>query len=175
MNKTIITAAAFAISSTAFAQVNVNQQPLIAEPTINYSLLVYGASLHMDKFGHRDTKKFRVAGDREMNGTNPGLGFEAERGGWLIGVGTYKDSWYKQAYMAYGGYRFTFGDVKGWHSNIAFKVGYLNGSGHHGPMALPTVGVGYKNVSLEFSGFPYDKDGNGGKGVVIATWLRFQF
>lgn len=149
--------------------------PLIAPTPINYSLLVYGAALHMDRFGHRDNRTFRSTGNRELNGVNPGLGLEAERSGWLVGAGTYEDSFYKQGYMAYGGYRFTFGDAKGWNANIALKAGYLHGSNRHGLMALPTVGVGYKNVSLEFSAFPYHTDDKGGKGVVVATWLRYTF
>lgn len=178
MNKTIISTLAIATiiaSATASAQTTVNEQPLIVDPSYNYSLLVYGASMHMDKFGHIDNRTFRSTGNRELNGINPGIGIEAERSGWLVGAGTYKDSFYKQGYMAYGGYRFTFGDMKGWNANVAIKAGYLHGSNRHGLMALPTVGVGYKNVSLEFSAFPYHTDDKGGKGVVIATWLRYTF
>lgn len=164
MKRTLIT---FALVAAAF--------PALADEPINYSVLAYGASVHMDRMGHRDGKLYRVTGDRELDGSNPGLGLEAQRGGWLIGAGTYRDSWYKQAYMTYGGYRWVFGNPQGWNANLALKVGYLNGSGHHGLMALPTAGIGYKHVSLEFSAFPYDKDGNGGRGLVIATWLRYQF
>ncbi|BAG41464.1 hypothetical protein [Ralstonia phage phiRSL1] len=146
------------------------------EPAISYSLLVYGASAHMDKVGHIDNRTFRPTGNRKLNAVNPGSGFgkRSAMAGWSVPVRTRTRST-NRGYMAYGGYRFKFGDEKGWNANVALKAGYLHGSNRHGLMALPTVGVGYKNVSLEFSAFPYHTDDKGGKGIVVATWLRYQF
>lgn len=128
------------------------------------SLLIYGGSHHF-------TSNLRHETQYKLNETNPGIGLEVSQDGWLVGAGTYKDSFYQQAYMAYAGYRWTIGDAKAWHANVALKAGYLNGSGHHGPALLPTVGVGYGPVSLEATAFP-SKVRNGG---VLAFWLRTTF
>lgn len=131
---------------------------------VDTSVLVYGGSYHFDGHGRHESRY-------DLNERNPGLGLEFEQSGWLAGAGTYKDSYRQQARMAYVGYRWTFGDTQGWHANVALKAGYLRGSGFDGPVALPTVGVGYGPVSLEATVVPR-KVSDGG---VIAFWLRYQF
>lgn len=131
---------------------------------VDTSVLLYGGSYHF-------TSGMRHETQYKLNEANPGIGVEVSQDGWLAGAGTYKDSFYQQAYMAYAGYRSGFGNPKGWHANVALKAGYLNGSGRHGLVALPTVGVGYGSVSLEATAFP-SKVRNGG---VLAFWVRYQF
>jgi len=131
---------------------------------LDTSVLLYGAAYHFD--GHMKHER-----QYKLNEANPGIGLEVESNGWLAGAGVYEDSFYKWAKMAYAGYRYTIGDAKQWHANIALKAGYLNGSGYNGFVALPTLGVGYGHVSLEATAFPSKVR----KGGVIAAWLRYQF
>lgn len=128
------------------------------------SVLLYGGSYHFNS--HMQHERSYL-----LNELNPGAGVEVSQNGWLVGAGTYKDSFYRWARMAYIGYRYDMGNPKGWHANVALKAGYLNGSGRDGLVALPTVGAGYGPVSLEATAFP-SRVRNGG---VLAFWLRYQF
>ncbi|MHA6837755.1 hypothetical protein [Ralstonia pseudosolanacearum] len=131
---------------------------------VDTSVLVYGGSYHFDGKGRHESKY-------DLNERNPGVGLEFSQDGWLAGAGMYRDSYREQAHMAYVGYRWTLGDTQGWHANAAVKVGYLRGSGYDGPVALPTVGVGYGPVSLEATVAPRKVNSGG----VVAFWLRYQF
>ncbi|QMV32524.1 hypothetical protein KMB83_gp04 [Ralstonia phage Anchaing] len=131
---------------------------------VDASLLVYGGLYHFDGKGRHER-------GYNLNEQNPGLGLEFEQGGWLVGAGTYRDSFREQARMAYVGYRFTFGNPQGFHANVALKGGYMRGSGYDGLVALPTLGIGYRAFSLEATAFP-SKIRSGG---VVAFWLRYQF
>lgn len=128
------------------------------------SLLLYGTSYHFN--GALKPTAYHY------NQANYGLGIEYSDAGWLVGAGTYLDSYNEQGYMLYGGYRWVFGNPREWHTSVAIKAGYLNGSGFHGPVALPVLGVGYNHVNLELSGAPA---AGHGKDSVLMMWLRYQF
>src|SRR5690242_8167059 len=104
--------------------------------------LVLGHSWH---FSHE-------GGGYSPNGWNWGGGLEYRRdtwhGQWIAGGMQYRDSFRQHAYAVYGGYQFTqpIGPINVF---AAVRAGYLNGSGHHGPGALPSVGIEYKRVALE--------------------------
>jgi hypothetical protein len=85
-----------------------------------------------------------------LNGDNYGLGLEyrSERG-WFAGGLTYRDSYRNQAYAGYVGYQYDVPIKNGWTAFGAIRAGYINGSGFHGIMAFPTVGVQYKRVAVE--------------------------
>lgn len=123
------------------------------------SVLLFGASYHMKSNGKHDDR---------FNEFNPGIGLEYEKNGFLGGALTYKDSYSKQAYAAYVGYRYYpfEGPVF-----VSLRAGYLNGSGFHQIVALPSLGFTYKNVSLEFTAIPYKQ----ADGAVAMTWLRISF
>lgn len=86
-----------------------------------------------------------------LNGNNPGIGLEYRPSGhhWFVGALTYYDSYRQQAYAGYVGYQYDVPIGGGWTAFGSVRAGYLNGSGFHGPVAFPTVGVQYKRVALE--------------------------
>jgi hypothetical protein len=89
----------------------------------------------------------------DVNQYNWGGGLEyrhdAWHGQWLAGGMTYRDSFRQQAYTVYGGYQFTEPLTDHLSVFAAVRAGYLNGSGWHGPGALPSFGITYRRVSLE--------------------------
>ena len=111
------------------------------------SLLVLGKSFH---FGGNTSG---------LNGTNPGIGAEYAWGptnglSWFSGALTYYDSYRHQAYAGYAGVRYSLPLVGGTSAFASLRAGYINGSGFHGPMVLPTVGIQYRNVALEVMYIP---------------------
>lgn len=85
-----------------------------------------------------------------LNGDNYGAGLEyrSDRG-WFVGGLSYRDSYRKQAYAGYVGYQYEIFQSGNWSPFVAVRAGYINGSGFHGAMVLPTVGVRYGRVSAE--------------------------
>ena len=108
-------------------------------------LVVLGKSFHFGQSGpHYD-----------YNGFNPGLGIEYRwDNGLFVGGMTYYDSFRKQAFAAYGGYQYTIPVTGNWSVFGALRAGYIHGSGFNGPMAMPSVGVTYKRVSIEATYIP---------------------
>jgi hypothetical protein len=110
-------------------------------------LVLLGKSWHM---GHEVP-----AGDvgYNVNQYNWGAGLEYRQdmwhGQWMVGGLTYRDTFRKQAYTLYGGYQFTVPVSDNWSVFASVRAGYVNGSGHHGPGALPSIGVRYRRVSVE--------------------------
>lgn len=123
------------------------------------SLVVYGLSKHMGSF------------KRQFNEVNWGLGVEVEQSGWLVGAGAYRDSYYEPAWQAYAGYRWDFPVAARTSVVLSLKAGYLNGSGFHGPVAYPTLGVRFGPVVVEGTVFPMRK----ADGAVGAIWARYVF
>lgn len=115
-------------------------------------LLILGKSWH---FGHNVP-----AGEvgYNVNQYNWGAGLEqrgdAWHGQWMVGGLTYRDTFRQQAYALYAGYQFTMPITANFSAFAAIRAGYVNGSGHHGPGALPSVGFTYKRVSLEATYIP---------------------
>ena len=115
-------------------------------------LLLMGKSWH---FGHEvapgragyDVNQYNWGGGLEYRG-------DAWHGKWLIGGLTYRDTFRQQAYTVYGGYQFTVPVSTNVSIFATVRAGYLNGSGHHGPGALPSVGITYRRVSLEATYIP---------------------
>lgn len=109
----------------------------------------------------------------DYNEFNPGVGIEYRwDNGWFVGGMTYYDSFRKQAIAAYGGYQYTM-HVKGdWSVFAALRAGYLHGSGINGPMAMPSVGVTYKRVSIETTFVPKVSQDTTN---VIAVFARWRF
>ncbi|BAU40157.1 hypothetical protein [Ralstonia phage RSP15] len=125
----------------------------------DYSLMVYGASYHIHNGKH----------NTNMNEFNPGLGLEYEiKDNLFVGASGYKDSFSKFGYNAYVGYRYYPFDGPVF---VSVRAGYLNGSGYHGFTALPSIGVTYKNLSLEFTTVPSRVY----SGTVSMAWLRWSF
>ncbi len=56
---------------------------------VDTSVLVYGGSYHFDGRGRHESKY-------NLNERNPGVGLEFSQDGWLIGAGTYRDSYREQ-------------------------------------------------------------------------------
>ena len=107
------------------------------------SLIVLGHSYHFGGNTHG------------LNGNNPGVGLEYSSGPWFGGGLTYYDSYRKQAYAAYLGYRYSIPVAGQWSAFVSARVGYLNGSGFHGPMVLPTAGFQYgKHAAIELMYIP---------------------
>lgn len=130
------------VASAAFAM------PAYAEN----DLLLMGKSWH---FGHSvgagqtgyDVNQYNWGGGLEHRG-------DAWHGQWLVGALTYRDTFRQQAYTVYGGYQFTVPISSDISVFATVRAGYLNGSGHHGPGALPSFGITYKRVSLEATYIP---------------------
>lgn len=132
--------------------------PLAAKASDGFDVLVFGKSFHFP--------------DNHYNQVNPGLGLEYHWDNWFVGALTYRDSFYKQAYSAYGGYRLPYHINEDWSVYASLRVGYLNGSGFHGPVALPTVGVTYKRVSVETLFIPKNCSNCS---AVVGLFLRISF
>jgi len=88
-----------------------------------------------------------------------GLEYRFDGTGFFIGGLTYHDTFRQQAYALYGGYQYTYHISDNLSAFTAIRAGYLNGSGHHGPGALPSVGITYKRVSLEAVYIPPKRGG----------------
>lgn len=115
-------------------------------------LLLMGKSWH---FGHEvaaghagyDVNQYNWGGGLEYRG-------DAWHGQWMVGALTYRDTFRQQAYTVYGGYQFAVPVSTNVSLFATVRAGYLNGSGHHGPGALPSVGITYKRISLEATYIP---------------------
>lgn len=106
-------------------------------------LLIMGKAFH---FG---------ANSAGLNEYNPGIGLEyRSEQHWFVGGLTYYDSFRKQAYAGYVGYQYDIPISTNWTVFGALRLGYLNGSGFHGLVAIPTIGVQYKRVALEAMTIP---------------------
>lgn len=133
--------------------------PICAQADEGPDLLLFGKSFH---FGN----------DHKYNEVNPGIGLEYHWDNWFIGALTYKDSYYKQAYSAYGGYRLPWKLNEDWSVFASIRAGYLHGSGFNGPVAFPTIGVQYKSAALEAMFIPKTCSTCAG---VFGLFLRFSF
>ncbi|MEJ0004414.1 MAG: hypothetical protein WDN30_14325 [Pararobbsia sp.] len=112
----------------------------------------------------------RLAGP--CNGWNPGLAVEARDGGFLAGAGGYRDSYNTFAKMAYVGYSYRHAVSENWFVGATVRAGYLDGSGFHNWVPLPSIEVGYKRVSLEATFIPAIKSSQCG---VLALWGESEF
>jgi hypothetical protein len=133
----------------------------VADP-ITYDALAFGKSFHV--------------GNHEAcgpcNGWNPGLALEARDGNWLVGAGGYRDSYNHFAKMAYVGYSYRHAVSDNWYLGATLRAGYLDGSGFHNWVPLPSVEVGYKRFSVEATYIPAIKSTQCG---VIALWGKWAF
>ena len=115
-------------------------------------LILLGKSWH---FGHEVPAG---AVGYNVNQYNYGAGLEYRaptwHGQWMVGGLTYRDTFRQQAYTIYGGYQFTMPVTDNWSVFATVRAGYINGSGHHGPGALPSVGITYKRVSIDATYIP---------------------
>lgn len=125
-----------------------------AQEVPHYDLMVMGKSWHFGHNVHPNTSTMTYAGP-DYNDYNPGLGLEYRwPNGLFVGGAAYYDSYRKTAYTAFVGYQLT------WHVSssvglfVAARAGYLNGSGVHGAVVIPSVGVEYKRVALEAEVIP---------------------
>lgn len=125
---------------------------LCASAHAEVDAVLLGKSWH---FGHKTTPG---QPGYDVNQYNWGGGLEyrapAWHGQWIAGGMTYRDTFRQQAYTVYGGYQFTAPLSANVSVFAALRAGYLNGSGHHGPGALPSFGVTYKRVSIEATYIP---------------------
>ena len=109
----------------------------------------------------------------DYNGVNPGLGVEYRwDNGFFVGGMTYYDSFRKQAVAGYGGYQYTVPVTGNWAVFGAVRAGYLHGSGINGLMAMPSVGVTYKRLSIETTFVPKVSHDTTN---VIAIFARWRF
>lgn len=126
-------------------------------------VLVFGASKHFQTNGHK------------YNEANLGLGAEwrpAADSPWIVGGFALRDSLYRTGYAAYGGYRLRHEFGNGWHAEATLRAGYLKDANYAGVAALPSIGFGYKAVTLEAAFIP--KIGNN-KTPVAVVWARISF
>lgn len=131
------------------------------------SALVFGKSYHPDR--------------RDLNEANYGAGLEiatnrAQTTGtdwqWLAGGYALKDSCNKTGYAGYGGGRATYTWESGFHVEATLRAGYLQDCYYGGPAALPSVGIGYGRVTLEYAYIPKLRSDIT---PVHVVWLRVRF
>lgn len=148
MNKVMIAALA-ALLTTGAAQADT-------------SVLVFGKSHHFHTEG------------RDYNETNLGGGVEWKPAdsGFLVGGFAVKDSMRKLGGAAYVGYRARYEFDSGVHVEATLRGGYLKDANFKGLAALPSVGVGYKNVTLEMTFLPKLSQT---KSPAAVAWLRIDF
>ncbi|MFM0174139.1 hypothetical protein PQR33_32965 [Paraburkholderia sediminicola] len=131
-------------------------------------LVLLGKSWH---FGHQ-VPAGEVGYNVNQYNWGGGLEYRFNGTGWFVGGLTYRDTFRQQAYTVYGGYRYTMPISDNWSVFASLRAGYLNGSGHHGPGALPSIGVTYRRVSIEAVYIPpAQKEGYN----CIAVFGRFAF
>jgi hypothetical protein len=145
--------------------------PVMADEP-HFEMVLMGKSWH---FGYKvpaNTPTMHYWGPN-YNNYNPGIGIEYRwPSGFFVGAITYYDSFRKQAISAYGGYQYTHRVSEDWSVFAALRAGYLHGSGINGPVALPSVGVQYKKVSIELEYIPKVRS----DGVnVIGVFGRWEF
>ncbi|MEO9383580.1 hypothetical protein [Chromobacterium phragmitis] len=136
----------------------------------DFSLLLFGASVH------------HGCSTCNLNQDNPGAGAEwafsgdQDRGRWFARAGAYRDSFRKNANYATLGWRREwemFGPVI---AGIGLQAGYLHGSGHNGPAALPTLSLGTKSFALEVGYLPRVNVGSHHPKTSVTTFnLRWTF
>lgn len=140
ITKIVLLAAATAgtLSCTEVAKASTQQAK--ADGKNSYSILLHGASYHSDQGRTWREGNYQIT--KRYNQVNLGLGLELEKEyeeyTIVYRTGTYKDSYFKQAFYATIGYRNTFlGDKEGFHVGASVNAGLLYGSGNHGLVATP--------------------------------------
>ena len=130
------------------------------------SVLVFGFSKHMS---HNYATKY--------NEFNYGLGLELNRegSGWLVGGFALKDSIDQVGWAAYGGYRLRYDFAPNWHIETTLRAGVLRDAYYTGPAALPSIGIGWKNVTIEATVIPPISMGNKGSELTAVVWGRVKF
>ncbi|MDQ7975909.1 hypothetical protein QYH69_01435 [Paraburkholderia sp. SARCC-3016] len=119
-------------------------------------LVLMGKSWH---FGH-DVPAGETGYNVNQYNWGGGLEYRFTPSGWFVGGLTYHDTFHQQAYALYGGYQYSVPLTDNLSAFAAIRAGYLNGSGWHGPGALPSFGIKYKRVSAEVVYIPPSgKDG----------------
>lgn len=136
-----------------------------AQEAPHFDVVVMGKSWH---FGNNVPQGYR---GYNFNDYNPGVGLEYRYpGGFFVGALTYHDSYRNQAYAGYVGYQLTHHVSSDWSVFAALRAGYLNGSGFHGAMAMPTVGVQYKRLAVELEVIPKVADHGVNEVGVFGRW-----
>ena len=125
-------------------------------------VLLFGKSHHFQTNGYK------------YNEVNVGAGLEYSPQGsnWLVGGFALKDSLSKIGGAAYVGYRVRHDLGAGWHVEATLRAGWLKDANYNAPAALPSIGIGYKNVTFETTFIP--KIGNNRTPVVV-VWARINF
>lgn len=125
-------------------------------------VLLFGKSQHFETQG------------QHYNQANYGAGAEwsPDGSGWVVGGFLLKDSLSHLGGAAYGGYRVRCEIGGGFHIEATLRAGYLSDANYMGPAALPSIGIGYKNVTVEAAYIP--KIG-ANKVPVAVVWARINF
>lgn len=127
------------------------------------------AEVDMLLLGH----SWHFGAEQPMNGNNPGAGLEYRSPqNWFVGALAYRDSYRRNAYSAYVGYEYDVPIAGYWTGFVALRAGYLNGSGFHGAMLLPTFGVAYRRVALEVLVLPKI---NANTTTMVGVFARIRF
>lgn len=155
--KAVIIAATLAVASAG-----VHAQA----PEANLEMLVFGKSFHTPR--------------RDYNEVNPGLGLEyvkehgrflGGQGSWLVGGFVVHDSCRRTGGAAYGGYRLTYPiSDSGVRFEATIRGGWLKDCDWNAPAALPSIGLGYKNFTLEGTYIPALKKDHASAVVIWARW-----
>lgn len=124
-------------------------------------VLVFGKSHHFQTNGTK------------YNQTNLGAGLEwsPQDSNWLAGGFALKDSLSKVGGAAYVGYRVRHDLGAGWHVEATLRAGWLKDAKYNAPAVLPSIGVGYKNVTFEATYLPRVN----GSAPVAVVWARINF
>lgn len=118
-----------------------------------YSLILHGASYHSNQGKRWEENGVHYV--KRYNQQNYGVGLEMERSSILYRAGTYKDSYFQQAFYATIGYRKMFaGSKEGWHIGSSVNAGLLYGSGNHGLAATPQLEIGHGKITTEIIFIP---------------------
>jgi len=129
-------------------------------------MLVFGKSHHFENhYG------------KPYNELNLGLGAEVSSGGagWLAGGFVVRDSIYHIGGAAYVGYRVRHEFASGWHVEATMRAGVLKDAYYTGVAALPSIGVGYKRVTVEATFIPRIKVGERCSDPTAVVWARINF
>lgn len=126
-------------------------------------MLVFGKSWHHGK----QSQYF-------YNEVNPGLGLEWRRSAdsrWIVGGFALEDSRKNIGGAVYGGWRYTYPLTGHWRLEATLRAGWLKDGAYNGPAVLPTIGVGYKRLTIEATYMPsFGSDRSKGAAVVFARW-----
>lgn len=143
-------------------------------------ILVFGASHHLHDKPSGEWNEFNYGLGAEYSFGKPETGpagadhhvWQRAGGRWIAGAFYVRDSCNRNAGAIYGGYRYVWPLSTNWRAEATIRAGWLKDCEYSGPAALPSLGLGYKALTVESAFIPRVHKGGSAAFVV---WARISF